>query len=174
MTVLGAVLAGGQSRRFGSDKAQALLDGQRLIDHVVAALSPQVDAVILCGRAPGLADRPPGALGPLAGLNAALHHARAEGFDAVLSVPCDAPILPRDLLAILGSAPGDGPAYIAGQPVIGIWPAALADRLDTHLREGDDRSLRGWARVTQARAIAAPPIANVNTIADLAELAANR
>ncbi|UUL81709.1 molybdenum cofactor guanylyltransferase [Sphingomonas qomolangmaensis] len=165
MRLLGAVLAGGLSRRFGSDKAEALLDGERLIDRVVAALTPQVDAVILCGRAPGLPDRPVGGLGPLAGLNAALHHARAHGFDAVLSVPCDAPYLPHDLRAILG----DGPAFIADQPVIGIWPAALADRLDVHLR-GDDRSLRRWGRATGASARNAPPIANINTPADLSAL----
>lgn len=165
MRVLGAVLAGGQSRRFGSDKAEALLDGERLIDRVVAALGPQVDAVILCGRAPGLPDRPAGGLGPLAGLNAALHHARAHGFDAVLSVPCDAPYLPHDLLAILG----DGPAFLADQPVIGIWPAALADRLDAQLR-GDDRSLRCWGRTAGAMPRTALPIANINTPADLSAL----
>ncbi|UZK68262.1 molybdenum cofactor guanylyltransferase [Sphingomonas sp. S1-29] len=165
MRLLGAVLAGGLSRRFGSDKAEALLDGERLIDRVVAALGSQVDAVILCGRAPGLPDRPAGGLGPLAGLNAALHHARTHGFDAVLSVPCDAPYLPSDLRAILG----DGPAFIADQPVIGIWPAALADRLDAHLR-GDDRSLRCWGRATGASPRTAPPIANINTPADLSAL----
>ncbi|WP_033922162.1 molybdenum cofactor guanylyltransferase [Sphingomonas sp. 37zxx] len=166
MRLLGAILAGGLSRRFGSDKAQALLDGTPLIDRVIAALTPQVDAVILCGRAPGLADRPPGGLGPLAGLNAALHHAQALGFDAVLSVPCDAPYLPGDLRLILG----EGPAFIADQPVIGLWPASLAARLDLHLSTDGDRSLRGWARIAGAAARSAPPIANINTAADLAAL----
>ena len=38
MRVLGAILAGGQSRRFGSDKASASLDGKSLLDHVADAL----------------------------------------------------------------------------------------------------------------------------------------
>ena len=167
MSVLGAVLAGGQSRRFGSDKAVALLDEVALVDRVVAALSPQVDAVVIVGRAGGLADRPAGGLGPLAGLNAALHHARATDYDWVVTVPCDAPLLPHDLVARLR---GEGPRFAADMPVIGWWPATLADRLDTHLAASDDRSMRGWARAIGAVAVDLGPIANVNTPADLAKL----
>lgn len=171
MRVLGAVMAGGQSRRFGSDKAVALLDGKTLLDHVVERLAPQVDAVVVCGRQhlrlASLGDRPGGGLGPLAGLNAALHHARTSGFDAVLSVACDVPALPVSLRTLLG----DAPAYLAELPVIGIWPADLADRLDAHLRDCDDRSLRRWARETGAAPRQADhPIANINTAADLAEI----
>ena len=48
--ILGAILAGGQARRFGSDKAQALWRGRRLIDHVADALGSQTTALVVCGR----------------------------------------------------------------------------------------------------------------------------
>src|SRR5690242_19973966 len=46
----GAVIAGGRSSRFGSDKAEALLDGMPLVEHAAAALKPPVDAMVLVGR----------------------------------------------------------------------------------------------------------------------------
>ena len=95
MSVLGVVLAGGQSTRFGSDKALAEWRGQTLLDRAVATLAQQCDAVIVAGRAeapaPIVPDRPRPGMGPLAGLNGALHHALAHGYDAVLSVPVDRP-----------------------------------------------------------------------------------
>ncbi|WHU02910.1 MULTISPECIES: molybdenum cofactor guanylyltransferase [unclassified Sphingomonas] len=166
MRILGAILAGGESRRFGSNKAAAVLEGRALIDWVREALAPQVDALLLCGPE-GLADRPLGRLGPLAGINAALH--AAQGFDAVLSVPCDAPLLPPDLRARLEAA--GAPAFVEDAPVIGLWPVAMAEMLDEHLT-GEDRSMRGWARRLGARGISLErPILNVNTPEDLARLA---
>src|SRR3546814_5673419 len=55
---LGAVLAGGRSSRFGSDKALAMLGGRTLLDHAQAALRPHCDALIVVGRGEGLADWP--------------------------------------------------------------------------------------------------------------------
>ncbi|MFM9978832.1 MAG: NTP transferase domain-containing protein, partial [Sphingomonadaceae bacterium] len=46
MTRLGAIIAGGQSSRFGADKAQAMLDGRALLEHVADRLDAQCDAVI--------------------------------------------------------------------------------------------------------------------------------
>lgn len=170
MRLLGAVLAGGESRRFGSDKALALLDGRPLIEHVVAALAAQVDAVIVCGREWGdwVPDRPAPGLGPLGGINAALHAAVERGYDAVLTAPCDVPVLPADLAARLAA---HGAAFVATMPVIGLWPAALAGELDAWLARTDDRSVRAWGRRAGAVAIAlGEELANVNTPDDLEAL----
>lgn len=170
--ILGAMLAGGRSRRFGSDKALALLDGQSLIERVAAGLAPQTDSLVVCGRTlagiVALADRPGLDLGPLAGLNAALHHARGQGYDAVVSVPCDTPLLPADLVRLLRAA---GPiAFAAAIPVIGLWPASLGEVLDRHLATASDRSMRRWIAIAGAVPAEIGPLANVNTPADLAGL----
>lgn len=165
--LLGAILAGGASRRFGSDKAAALLGGKALIDHVVDRLAPQVAAVVVVGRDhPGLVslpDRPCGGLGPLGGLAAALAYAAAGGFDAVVTSGCDLPDLPDDLVRL---APG--PAVARGQPLVGLWPVTLAALLDAHLAASADRSLRAWVVVCGARAVDLGAMANINTAGDLA------
>lgn len=165
--ILGAILAGGRSSRFGSDKALALMpDGRTLLDYAIAALAPHVAQVVICGRPGGLADRPQPDLGPLGGLNAALHHARANGFAGVLSSGCDMPIYPTDLPTLLL---GEDPAFVAGQPLIGWWPSALADQLDAHLAEPNSRSIRGWTEQIGARAIVADglDLPNINRPDDL-------
>jgi molybdenum cofactor guanylyltransferase len=167
--VLGAILAGGQSRRFGSDKAEALLNGRPLIAHVAEALRRDCATLVVCGRyhatLPGLEDRPRPGLGPLGGLCAALAYGRDAGFDAVLSAPCDVPDLPADLLSRLS---GQAPAYLADLPVIGLWPCALAERLESHLELQEDRSMRAWARAASAAPVAfARPLANINSPAAL-------
>ncbi len=170
---LGAILAGGLATRFGSDKALALLDGTALIERVADRLRPQVDGLIVVGRThsgiDAVSDRPHAGLGPLGGFAGALHHAAASGFDRVLTVPCDAPGLPHDLLAILGSAPA---GYFGDLPVIGCWPVTAAATLDRLLASGGSRSVRAFADAIGAVACGSPqPIANVNTPDDLARLA---
>ncbi|MDX3899032.1 MAG: molybdenum cofactor guanylyltransferase [Sphingobium sp.] len=140
MTILGAVLAGGRSRRFGGDKALAEIDGKPMIAHIIDALGPQVDALVMCGRDwPGLErieDRPEEGLGPLGGLNAALHHALTRGHAGVLCVPVDVLPLPGDLAVRLA---GDGAAVFARQHAVGYWPARLAPLLDDMLASGERR-----------------------------------
>lgn len=170
--IVGAVLAGGQSRRFGSDKALALLDGTPLIEHVAERLAVQTDRLIVVGRThPGLdsvPDRPSPGLGPLGAIAGALHWARTHGYAVVLTAPCDTPHLPPDLSEQLC---GPVPCYAAGCPVLGWWPAALADHLDAWLRAGGSRAVRHWAEAVGARLVTlAEQPANVNTPADLAQL----
>jgi len=165
--ILGAVLAGGASSRFGSDKAMAEYHGKPLIEHVMYRLRPQVSDIVVVGRdhpgAVSVPDRPAPGLGPLGGLCAALHHAAAGGYDAVLTSGCDLPELPLDLRDALG----EGPAFVLGQPLLALWPAALAGVLDLHLARSPDRSLRGWVALTGARGVDIGPIRNVNRPGDL-------
>ena len=162
MIILGAILAGGASSRFGSDKALARHNGQPLIEHVIAALATQSDKLVICGRTwsgqTEITDLPVPGLGPLGGLCAALAYAATHGFDAVLCAPCDTLGLPTDLAHRL--APG--PAVAAGQRIIGLWPTTLARVLCAHLDAGGDRSLRAWMAITGAREIDCGIFTNIN------------
>ena len=124
--VLGAVLVGGASSRFGSDKAAALWAGASLADHAAAAMAPFVAAVVRVGGKAGIADLPHPGLGPLGGIAAALDHGARHGFESVLTIACDMPKVPDGLIeALLRRAP----SCCAEAPVLGHWPAALADEL---------------------------------------------
>lgn len=173
MKILGAVLAGGQASRFGSDKALARLHGATLLEHALGALRPWTAAQVVCGRAsapvPVVADLPSPGLGPLGGLCGALAHADRHGFDAVLTMACDTPAMPDGMARALIAA---GCAHAAEAPTAGLWPARLAPVLLRHLAEGGDRSIRRWGKVAGA-AIVMPGMAvpGANTPEELRGLA---
>jgi len=172
--ILGVVLAGGQSTRFGSDKALAELGGHTLLARAVDALSGFCEHVIVAGRetapAPTIPDWPNAGMGPLAGIAAGLHHARDEGYDTVLTCGVDSVNLPDNLLELLSPAP----AYVESQPVIGHWPAGAVDAIETLLLADGKHSMLAFAEAVGATAvkIAAKP-ANINTPADLAAAETN-
>ena len=169
MKILGAILAGGQSRRFGSDKAEALFQDKALLDHVVDALRPQCAELVIAGRVwPGItsvADIPENGQGPLGGLAGALDHAQHNGFDAVLSCGCDLLGIPTDLAKQLGVAS----AILDDLPIVGLWPADLADILAAWLADPANRSVYRFADHIGARRVPTPAsITNVNRASDLA------
>lgn len=167
--VLGAVLAGGRSSRFGSDKAQARIGGRSMLERATAEIAPWCDAVVVVGRPGGVPDLPAPGLGPLGGIAGALDHALGLGFTTVLATACDMPALPDGLAAALLRR---APAYCREAPVLGHWPAALGAHLLAHLEIGPDRSIVRWARAVGALPVAATgPLPNVNTEADLASIA---
>lgn len=120
--ILGVVLAGGLSRRMSPleadpqvDKGLLPLAGRALAAWVIDRLKPQVGEVVInanrqlaqWGRlgVPVIADLQVGHLGPLAGLEAALHSlAQGSGRSWVLTVPCDGPFFPTDLAPRLRAA----------------------------------------------------------------------
>jgi len=174
-TILGCVLAGGRSSRFGSDKALARLDGRSLIERAVETLSGWCDHVVVVGRevapAPTLPDWPAPGLGPLGGIAAALRLAMDAGYDAVLTCGVDSLGLPTDLPDLLDPAP----ACLDAQPVVGLWPASAFRDVEAILAGDGKRSLRELAERTGARRIRLPAVpANINTPADLARLERNR
>jgi molybdenum cofactor guanylyltransferase len=107
--ITGIVLAGGQGRRMGGvDKGWVELAGKPMIAHVLERLAPQVGDVLINANQnldryaafglPVVPDAVGGFAGPLAGLHAGLTRATRP---YVVSVPCDSPFLPTDLVVRL-------------------------------------------------------------------------
>ena len=172
MSLLGVVLAGGASRRFGSDKALAAWRGRTLIEHSADALRPWADPIVVAGRnddpagLESIADWPRAGLGPLGGVCGALRRAAAGGHRGVLSIACDMPVVPEGVIA--GLVADGGAAYVEQAPVLGFWPTQLFDRLTRYLETSDDRSIVAWARSVAAKPIrGASGLPNINRPGDL-------
>ncbi|MCW2283953.1 molybdopterin-guanine dinucleotide biosynthesis protein A [Rhodoblastus acidophilus] len=188
---LAVILAGGLGRRMGgAPKPLLTLGGRRLIDHVIDRARRQNLEVVVnlhdvtpeaaapFGDAPCIADAIPGHAGPLAGILAALDH--ANGFNAVLSLPCDTPFLPDDLADRLTEAAGktrDGLACAASggrvHPVVALWPLSLRETLRRALVEEGIRGIGQFQRrydcaTVEWPAIPRDPFMNVNTPEELA------
>jgi molybdopterin-guanine dinucleotide biosynthesis protein A len=167
--ILGVVLAGGQSTRFGSDKALAELGGRTLLARAFDTLSGFCELVVVAGRERGpghhcIPDWPHDNMGPLGGIAAALRIARDEGYASVLSCGVDSVNLPDNLLDLLSP----GPAYVESQPVVGHWPAGTVDAIEALLLSERRHSMLAFAEAIGAKPvkIGAKP-ANINTPADL-------
>lgn len=166
--ILGVVLAGGKSTRFGSDKALAELDGRSLLSRAVDALSGWCEHVVIAGRsegpAPCIPDWPSADMGPLAGIAAGLHHAQDEGYETLLTCGVDSANLPEDLLELLSPAP----RYLESQTVIGHWPASAAATIENILQGEGRHSMLAFAAAIGAQGVKSTSIpANINTPADL-------
>jgi molybdopterin-guanine dinucleotide biosynthesis protein A len=173
MTLLatGAVLAGGLSSRFGSNKALAPWAGGKLIESITDRLLDIFPEVLVLAKdldqysflkKPRLEVVPDGmaCVHPLAGLAAALDHARTE---YTFVCGCDMPFLSRRLIEKLWE---ETPGYMAVAPIVdgrvqplcafyskgcaklipemvadGLGPRALFDRVRARLLSGDSEGL---------------------------------
>jgi len=192
--VAGIVLAGGQSKRMGADKALVMLGANTLIDHSVARLRPQVAALAInanCDPArfaqfgvPILSDPIPGFQGPLAGILAGMRWAQQAGKSFAATVPADTPFAPGNLVARLRAGIGDAEIAVAtsrdgtDHPTVALWRVSLAEDLASWLEQGSDRAVRTWIGARRASRVEFPddaggdPFFNVNTPADLETAAA--
>lgn len=188
--VTGIVLAGGLGRRMsrdgqGVDKGLQQLGGRALVEHVLARLAPQVDAILINANRnaeryaafgyPVVPDRFAGFPGPLAGLHAGLQVADTPW---VITVPCDSPYLPDDLVARLLAAAERAAAPIAvvrtgvqPQPVFALVHRGLAPSLERYLAAGD-RKIDLWYAplgVVEVLFEDADAFRNINTRDELAQ-----
>jgi molybdopterin-guanine dinucleotide biosynthesis protein A len=193
--IVGVVLAGGQSRRFGGgDKGFADLDGRPVLFHVIENFRPQVGSLIL--NANGDAERfaqfgldvvsdneSPGH-GPLSGILAALDWTKCHAPDcsAVATVSTDVPFLPPDLVERLHEERSDDEVAIATSagrrhPTVAIWPLSARSAVAHSLGESAF-SANALAAKLNAVAVSFPmreiagrsvdPFFNINTPDDLA------
>ena len=185
MGLVVAILAGGAGRRIGGDKPRRLLGGARLLDHSLTRASGAAAPVIMVARAPEQVDGFAGTVvldalgidGPLAGLLSALSWAAEAGADRILTLPCDMPFLPDDLLPRLEQAlaPDLGVAVAASDgrlhPVCALWRTTVVPALVRRAGEGR-LSLRGLSEAVGCAVVDWPveggdPFININTAEDL-------
>jgi molybdopterin-guanine dinucleotide biosynthesis protein A len=188
MTVIGAIIAGGQSSRMGGrEKAFLDLDSKPLILHVIEQFEPQVDQLVINANGEparfsefGLDVIPDvfkSLTTPLAGLHAALRFAKSVDADVLVTVPSDTPFLPFDLAAKLLETTTASDAAVAasgGQEhyIIGAWKTELLDDLERAIAEDNLLRVKDWARGSAAQTVQWPvepydPFFNVNTPEDL-------
>lgn len=162
--IAAVILAGGLARRMGGgDKAQKMLAGQSLLERILTRIKPQVGPLVLNANGdpkrfshtglPVVEDVVEGHPGPLAGVLTGLdwvakNHPECQW---MLSVPCDAPFIPLDLVQRLKAAMEKGGHPLAcaqshgrTHPVVGLWSLALREDLRTAIEEEELRKVDKW------------------------------
>jgi len=180
--VVALVLAGGAGRRLGGvDKALVNLAGGPLIALALAALAPLATAISANGDParfaafgrPVLADGDFVGAGPLAGLLAGLDWAANLGAEALLTVPCDTPFIPRDLAGALWPSPARACSSGKAHHLVALWPVAARAALRAWLSGANPRHVARFADSLAMREVDFPartwdPFLNINTPEDLA------
>ena len=181
--VSGLVLAGGLGRRMGGvDKGLQLLRGKPMVSWVIARLAPQVGEVVINAnqnletyRAFGhrvVRDEIGGFAGPLAGLHAGL---KAASHPLVVTVPCDSPFLPPDLVSRLENSLGNNDLAVAKtgdqpHPVFALVRKGVVQSLEAFLASGG-RKIDAWYASLKVVEVSfddeAEAFRNINTVEEL-------
>ncbi len=180
--VTGLILAGGQSRRFASDKALAEVNGVPMIARVYEVLAPICSEVLvsvdvpertypLPGPARFIADRVPDA-GPLSGLDAGLVE---DMTPSLLVVACDLPAITGNALRnLIAARSHDTDAVVAvtpdgrRQPLCACYHRSIAPLVTEQLAEGRYAMHALLDRLTVREVIVpAETLRNVNAPSDL-------
>lgn len=186
--VTGLVLAGGQGSRMGGvDKGLQPFRGKPMVAHVLERLAPQVAEIIInANRNPQayagfghrvVADEIEGFAGPLAGFERGLAHASHA---LVMTVPCDSPFLPQDLVERLHEAMAREEAQLAVaktgdqlHPVFSLMRRDVHASLRDFLASGQ-RKIDKWYGALRVVEVPfddeAEAFENINTREELAKL----
>jgi molybdopterin-guanine dinucleotide biosynthesis protein A len=189
--ITGVVLAGGRGSRMGGvDKGLQNHHGMPLALHALLRLQPQVGAVMINANrnlgayeamgVPVWPDAMPDYPGPLAGMLAGLERCETP---YLVTVPCDTPNFPLDLVERLARALADGGAEIAmaatreggeqaTQPVFCLLQAALMESLIRFMQSGE-RKIDRWTAMHRCVLVEfddAAAFFNANTLEELQRL----
>jgi len=196
--ITGCILAGGRGSRMGGvDKGLQLFRGQTLVQHAITRLQPQVSVTIINANrhqadyaltgCKVFADTELTDNGPLSGFFTGLQHCDTEW---LVTVPCDSPFFPLDLVEKLAAAATAKQSLIAMaqtqrsidntwelQPVFCLMHRNLRDSLRTYLLNGGHK-ISLWAKQQAPLGLCefaqnpagANPFANANTLQELQDL----
>ena len=176
--IVGCVLAGGLSRRMGSEeKALLKLGGEPMLSRVIERLRPQVARLILNANGdperyapfhlPVVADNITGFAGPLAGVEAGMKWAidHAGGGTHLVTAATDTPFFPHSLVASFIDAieaPDDivmATSQGNRHPVFALWPLSLHSDLRDWLQGTDTFKVMAWVRGHSLKLVDFPSVA---------------
>ena len=186
MKTVGILLAGGQSRRFGSPKAFATHEGHSFYRYSLNALQPFCEETVVVAR-PEFAKLFPdtvhvttdldsfAGMGPLAGILSAMEMMEADRY---VVLPCDMPFIEAGVIEkLLELHEGDVSAVTVDgkrHPLVSIWNANVKPTIRQALLEDNRRVMHVQAKhegqwIEGARLTSTPEIAfkNVNTPCEL-------
>ena len=150
--ILGVVLAGGRSRRYGSDKAFAELGGVSLVHRAAQTLGPLADRVVVVANdldRHSLEEQPVrpdlvSGIGPLGGLHTAVAWAAEEGMSGTVVLATDMPFVPTSLLADLVNALERGAAVVPAshgprgfEPLCAAYDVGCLPAIEAAIEKGD-------------------------------------
>tara|TARA_B100001175_G_scaffold186751_1_gene158535 strand:+ start:862 stop:1470 length:609 start_codon:yes stop_codon:yes gene_type:complete len=187
--ILGTVLAGGKSQRFGEDKSQVRLEGTLLIDYILSEIKDEFKEILIVSnnkihfknseKISMIADFEKGQ-GPLGGVLSAMKWVKQKNKDYkwISTFPADTPFFKREILQkffkeikIEESRLFFIKSNNTRHNIFGLWSIDLLGELEEDLKKGD-RKVELWAnkvgvKVIDIEFINEDPFFNINTKEDL-------
>lgn len=140
-----AIIAGGRSKRFGSPKYKAKIDGLRLMDIALQLAQKLSEKILVISWIEALKEELPFPVvddlfpghGPLAGIHSALHHCKT---DWIAILPVDMPLLTTDVYARLseqrkGQTPVVAQTAKGVEPMVSFWHKANLPVIERQLKK---------------------------------------
>ena len=192
--ILGVVLAGGKSQRFGEDKSQAKLHGKLLIDYIISEIIDEFNEILIVtnnnikfkksDKISTTKDFKEG-LGPLGGILTAMRWIKNEkkNYKWISSFPSDTPFFTKEELHLFYKNIDIQKSKLffiknkkTRHNIFGLWSIDLMDKLELDLEKGE-RKVEIWADSVGVEMInidfkKKDPFFNINTKKDL-EIAHN-
>lgn len=180
----GIILAGGKSSRMGSDKALLLYKNKTFLEHVVCAIKPLVDDILIisnniehqvddCTTIPDLILNS----GPIAGIYTGLKNTNTEN-NLVLS--CDIPLVQTSILELIikNNEPDKDVIQIIddqnSMPLIALYKKRIANFFLSELKTGERRLVKSINKLNKKNISVTKDqhnyLININTVADLKTL----
>ena len=187
--ILGVVLAGGKSLRFGEDKSQVKLNNKSLIDHILSEVLTEFKELLIVSNNPiefnkseniSIISDFKNNLGPLGGVLTAMKWIKDNNKDYqwISTFPTDTPFFKNQILKDFHDKINlkNGKLFFiksnnTRHNIFGLWSIDLADKLEKDLENGD-RKVEDWANKVGVNIIDMQfekndPFFNINTKEDL-------
>ena len=187
--ILGVVLAGGKSKRFGEDKSTIKLNDKTLIEHTLDKIKSKLNKIIIVSNDKVLKnyitinDCIDGQLGPLVGVLSAMKWIKDNNYSYnwIITFPCDTPFFNISIIDkfVEVSKLNDSLLYFAKSEekrhnIFGLWSLKLIETLEMDIVKNNHRKVEKWADKIGVKTINIPynevdPFFNINTKEDLKE-----